>query len=892
MLGAALLALERDGEHATPGSCAGSSAPEELLGSKLVLAGGLRRRGGVRAAAGSCRSSSSSTGARADGWVLALALGGVAFAALGVALAVLARDVETATLLAFALALPLAFLALVPQNAVSAGLYDVIAVVSAAFPFKPGARRAAERPRRRVVHRARGLHLARRSPSCTPSRARLGLRRLRASAAAAYPSPTPWPSRSHACAACAARRCCATSSARRSSTAGGSRAAAVRRRGHRRRAAGRGDARRRAATRSRARRRGRRGRGARDPGGAAVRDPRRRRTRQGSGAWDDDGIVQEATRAIKRRAPGPARHHRRVPVRVHEPRPLRRCRDGDGAVDNDATLELLARTAVSQARAGADIVAPSDMMDGRVARDPRRARRRGLHARRRSWPTAPSSPRAFYGPFREAAGSTPAAGDRRGYQMDPANAREAVREALLDARRGRRHGDGQAGAAYLDVIRRVTRRDRRCRSPRTTSAASTAMVKAAAAGRLARRAGRRARDADRDPPRRRRHRSSPTTRRTPPDGFRREHATPEAPQPQGRRRRCRSTTRDRALLNLMQGCVPARPAARTPRSPSEAGMTEAEVLARRPAPARRPDHPPGHADLRHPRARLRLDARRREGRPRAPAARRRRSSTRTPASPTTTCATTSSTSGSRSPSSRTRSSACRARWTSSQELTGAESIRQLPTLKLFKIHMDLEMEGDTEGARRPRASPRRRSSSSAQPYDELDNAVIRATQGDLPVVAEPCDAAAAERRACRVDELLAHLRGHAASAGSCAASPRSSSTAAPASRANGMGVWQVPGRPDPGDRPADGRLPRHLPLLPAPDLRGLALLDLHDGPRPLEGGVRRDPRRDRRRSSPAIQDRATLYSRTEFKKIRLLLLHGRLPGVGARARGRLTRLGR
>src|SRR5205807_7652753 len=102
----------------------------------------------------------------------------------------------------------------------------------------------------------------------------------------------------------------------------------------------------------------------------------------------------------------------------------------DGGIDNDATLELLARTAVSQARAGADLVAPSDMMDGRVG-----AIRSELDAEGFSeTPIIAYSAKfasAFYGPFREAADSTPAFGDRRSYQMDPANGREAVREALL-----------------------------------------------------------------------------------------------------------------------------------------------------------------------------------------------------------------------------------------------------------------------------------------------------------------------------------------------------------------------------------------------------------------------------------------------------------------------------
>ena len=147
--------------------------------------------------------------------------------------------------------------------------------------------------------------------------------------------------------------------------------------------------------------------------------------------------------------------------------------------------------------------------------------------------------------------------------------------------------------------------------------------------------------------------------------------------------------------------------------------------------------------------------------------------------------------------------------------------------------------------------------------------MIRATQGDLPVVPEPYAAAAARARRSPSTRLLEHLegmveRGLLRRVAAILFHRRAGFSA------NGMGVWKVPEEQDRRDRPADGRLPRHQPLLPAPDLRGLALLDLHDGPRPLQGGVRRDPRRDRGRDRPSIQERATLYSSTEFKKIRLL----------------------
>jgi len=173
----------------------------------------------------------------------------------------------------------------------------------------------------------------------------------------------------------------------------------------------------------------------------------------GSGAWDDEGIIQLATRAIKAAHPDllviadlclcEYTSHGHCGV-------LR----ADGVVDNDQTLELLARTAVSQAEAGADAVAPSDMMDGRVG-----ALRAALDEHDLSeTPIIAYSAKfasAFYGPFREAADSAPAMGDRRGYQMDPANAREAVRESRLDEQEGADVLMVKPALPYLDVIRRV-----------------------------------------------------------------------------------------------------------------------------------------------------------------------------------------------------------------------------------------------------------------------------------------------------------------------------------------------------------------------------------------------------------------------------------------------------
>ena len=174
---------------------------------------------------------------------------------------------------------------------------------------------------------------------------------------------------------------------------------------------------------------------------------------EGSGAWDDEGIVQTATRAIK------AQHPDLLVITdlcLCEYTSHGHCgvlRD-DGEVDNDLTLELLARTAVSQAEAGADMVAPSDMMDGRVGALRGALDDHGL-AETPIMAYSAKYASAFYGPFREAAESAPARGDRRGYQMDPANAIEGVREAKLDADEGADVLMVKPALPYLDVIRRV-----------------------------------------------------------------------------------------------------------------------------------------------------------------------------------------------------------------------------------------------------------------------------------------------------------------------------------------------------------------------------------------------------------------------------------------------------
>jgi porphobilinogen synthase len=127
----------------------------------------------------------------------------------------------------------------------------------------------------------------------------------------------------------------------------------------------------------------------------------------------------------------------------------------EGDVDNDATLELLARTAVSHARAGADMVAPSDMMDGRVAAIRESLDENGFsHVAIMAYAAKYAS--SFYGPFRDAAHSTPQFGDRRSYQMDPGNSKEAIREISLDIEEGADIIMVKPALAYLDVIRRVS----------------------------------------------------------------------------------------------------------------------------------------------------------------------------------------------------------------------------------------------------------------------------------------------------------------------------------------------------------------------------------------------------------------------------------------------------
>ncbi|NJD09850.1 MAG: porphobilinogen synthase [Gemmatimonadetes bacterium] len=177
-----------------------------------------------------------------------------------------------------------------------------------------------------------------------------------------------------------------------------------------------------------------------------------RKDETGSLSWHEHGVVQEGVRAIKGELPDLLVI---TDVCMCEYTSHGHCGVLHGvSVDNDRTLELLARQALSHARAGADIIAPSDMMDGRVATIRRVLDEEGF-SEVPILAYAAKYASAFYGPFREAAESTPQFGDRRGYQMDPANSDEAVREVLLDIAEGADIVMVKPALSYLDVIRRV-----------------------------------------------------------------------------------------------------------------------------------------------------------------------------------------------------------------------------------------------------------------------------------------------------------------------------------------------------------------------------------------------------------------------------------------------------
>lgn len=174
----------------------------------------------------------------------------------------------------------------------------------------------------------------------------------------------------------------------------------------------------------------------------------------GSGAFDDEGIVQMAVRALKEAHP--------ELVVITDVCLCAYTSHGhcgflrDGEVDNDVTVELLSKTAISHAEAGADVVAPSDMMDGRVGSIRYQLDEEG-HSDVAILSYAAKYHSAFYGPFREAADSAPSSGDRSGYQLDPANSDEAVRGALLDLEEGADALMVKPAGYYLDIVERVKR---------------------------------------------------------------------------------------------------------------------------------------------------------------------------------------------------------------------------------------------------------------------------------------------------------------------------------------------------------------------------------------------------------------------------------------------------
>ena len=201
---------------------------------------------------------------------------------------------------------------------------------------------------------------------------------------------------------------------------------------------------------------------------------------EGSGAWIQDGIVQQALRALRPRFDELLLL---TDVCLCEYTSHGHCGVlTGGEVDNDASLELIARTAVSHVEAGADAVCPSDMMDGRVA---------AIREQLPSTPIVAYSAKyasAFYGPFRDVAGSAPSFGDRRGYQMDPGNVREALRECQLDVDEGADMLMVKPALPYLDVVRAVRERFELPLAAYSVSGEYAMLKAAAAAGDLDERA--------------------------------------------------------------------------------------------------------------------------------------------------------------------------------------------------------------------------------------------------------------------------------------------------------------------------------------------------------------------------------------------------------------------
>ena len=446
---------------------------------------------------------------------------------------------------------------------------------------------------------------------------------------------------------------------------------------------------------------------------------------------------------------------------------------------------------------------------------------------------------AFYGPFREAADSTPAFGDRRGYQMDPANGEEAVREARLDVEEGADMLMVKPALPYLDVIRRVKDATAMPLAAYNVSGEYSMLKAAVAAGYLDERTAV-LETLTVDPPRRRRHRHH-----LPRQGGRAVasvDATRHGPKLRARKDGAAIALDelDKRLLNLMQGQFPvaARPYQHVA---SKAEVTEDEVMARVQhllderiirqvtpifdtralgyssmlvAAKVDPEHPwraanvinahPGvsHNYLRNHEFNIWF-----------------------------TIAT--------EPDSKL---GLEGTLQALAHEAGAESVRQLPTLKLFKIRMDLEMEAGTD-ALATAAQAVEPAETEPQPYDEFDRDVIRAAPGRH---AGHLRALRPGRRPAGHPPAAAARppRGHA---GTPAPAPRGRDPLPSPRRFLGQrdGRLEGPRRAHPRARQADGGVSRDLALLPAPHLRGLAVFGVHDGPRPLQGGVRRDPRFDR-----------------------------------------------
>ena len=574
---------------------------------------------------------------------------------------------------------------------------------------------------------------------------------------------------------------------------------------------------------------------------------------QGSGAWDDEGVIQLATRAIKAAHPDLlvitdlclCEYTSHGHCGVLRP---------DGVVDNDATLDLLARTAVSQAAAGADAIAPSDMMDGRVG-----ALRTALDDQGLSeTPIIAYSAKfasAFYGPFREAADSTPQVGDRRGYQMDPANAREALREVALDVAEGADVVMVKPALPYLDVIRRIRDShrspDRRLQRQRRVRHDQGRRRPGSPRG-----AARRARGADRHPPRRRRHRDH-----LPRQG-RRQMASVKV-----RSRRGGSAVpldeADKRLLNLMQGSFELceRPFEKVA---ALAGLSEDDVMARvqrlldkriiREITPIFDTRALGYSSML---VAAKVDA----------------------ANPHRAAGIINSHPGvthnylrnhefnlwftiAVEPDSRL---GLPGTLEALQRETGAESIRQLPTLKLFKIRMDLEMEQGTDALSTAGEAVEPIELEPIEVTDE-DVATIRATQGPMAVLREPF-APAAERLGvsqAAVLERLASLRerGGLRRVAAILFHRRAGFSA------NGMGVWKVPEDEvlETGKRMAAFRGVSHCYQRPTYADWPYSVFTMAHGRSKEECDAILSSIAD----ATGIHERATLYSSTEFKKVRMI----------------------